>query len=129
MSIPSDLRYTKDHEWARLELDGSVTCGITDFAQTALGGVVYVELPGEGDAVTVGERCGTVESTKSVSDLYAPVSGQVLGRNPRLDTEPELVNSDPYGAGWMVRVQPNDVGLDGLMDADAYAEHVAAAEH
>lgn len=127
MSIPANLRYTNDHEWARLENDGTVTVGITDFAQSSLGGVVYVELPASG-ALEAGKTFGQVESTKSVSELYAPISGEVLEKNPALDGEPELVNSDPYGKGWMVRLAPKG-DLSGLMDAAAYEAHVAAAEH
>jgi glycine cleavage system H protein len=127
MSIPADLRYTNDHEWARLENDGSVTVGITDFAQSSLGGVVYVELPSNG-SLEAGKTFGQVESTKSVSELYAPISGEVLEKNAELDGEPELVNTDPYGKGWMVRLKPAG-DLSGLMDAAAYEAHVAAAEH
>lgn len=127
MSIPKNLRYTHDHEWARLEADGTVTVGITHFAQELLGGVVYVEVPAAG-AVTAGGSFGTVESTKSVSELYAPISGEILRRNAALDAEPELVNSDPYGAGWMVQIRPSG-DLSALMDAAAYEAHVAAVDH
>lgn len=127
MSIPANLRYTDDHEWARLENDGTVTVGITDFAQSSLGGVVYVELPSSG-ALEAGKSFGQVESTKSVSELYAPISGEVVEKNPALDGEPELVNSDPYGQGWMLRIKPAG-DLSALMDATAYEAHVAAAEH
>ncbi|MSP92649.1 MAG: glycine cleavage system protein GcvH [Myxococcales bacterium] len=130
MNIPDGLRYTSDHEWARTEQDGTITCGITDFAQAALGGVVFVELPDDGAGLAQGDRFGTVESTKSVSDLYAPVAGLVVARNSRLDAEPELVNTDPYGDGWMVRLRPDGDGdLARLMDAAAYGTHVAAADH
>ena len=106
MSVPAELRYTAEHEW--VSLDGSsATVGITDFAAKALGDVVYVSLPTEGASVTAEDPCGEVESTKSVSDLYSPVDGQVTETNGDLDDDPGLVNSDPYGAGWMFRVQLN----------------------
>ena len=118
--IPEDLRYTKDHEWVRAEGD-TVRIGVTDYAQDALGDIVFVTLPEVGAQVSAGETCGEVESTKSVSDLYAPVSGTVVERNDALDTSPELVNSDPYGDGWMLVVRPDDVAsVDGLLDATAY---------
>jgi len=117
---PTGLRYTAEHEWLRTEGD-TVRIGITSFAQEALGDVVYVSLPSVGDAVTAGETCGEVESTKSVSDLYAPVSGEVTAVNPALDTTPELVNTDPYGDGWMYEMRPSDLGaVDDLLDVDAY---------
>jgi glycine cleavage system H protein len=129
MQTPADLRYTKDHEWVRLESDGTVTMGITDFAQGSLGDIVYVELPGAGTAVSEGSRCGSVESTKSVSDLYAAVSGEVVAKNDELDAQPELVNQDAYGQGWMLRLKPTSADLSHLMDATAYAAHVDAAGH
>ncbi len=129
MSIPAHLLYTKDHEWALVAEDGTVTVGITDFAQEALGGVVYVELPGEGTDLNAGETFGQVESTKSVSELFAPISGAVAETNDRLTTEPELVNSDPYGAGWMVKIRPESSDFTNLIDATAYEAHVAASGH
>ena len=126
MSSPANLRYTNDHEWARLEADGTVTVGITDFAQSALGGVVYVELPSVGTSLAAGGSFGQVESTKSVSELYAPIGGEVVETNAALDGEPELVNTDAYGAGWMVRIRPSS-DLSALMDSTAYDAHVAAA--
>lgn len=130
MSVPPNLLYTKDHEWARRDPDGTVTVGVTHFAQEQLGGVVFVELPEEDDDMTTGEPFGQVESTKSVSELFAPIDGTVVEANELLDTQPELVNSDPYGRGWMVRIQPSDPGeLDALMAADAYSAHVAAGGH
>ncbi|HEX9766865.1 MAG TPA: glycine cleavage system protein GcvH [Nitriliruptorales bacterium] len=119
-SIPSDRRYTSEHEWAML--DGEVVrIGITDYAQSQLGDVVYVDLPATNAVVTGGQAFGEVESTKSVSDLYAPVSGTVVERNDDLDERPELVNEDPYGVGWLVAIQPDDASaLDGLLDADGY---------
>ncbi|MEO7751985.1 MAG: glycine cleavage system protein GcvH [Terracoccus sp.] len=117
---PDDLRYTSDHEWVRADGD-TVRIGITAFAQEALGDVVYVSLPAVGDSVSVGDACGEVESTKSVSDVYAPLEGEVTATNPALEATPELINSDPYGEGWMFEMRLADVGaLDGLMEADAY---------
>ncbi|HEX8518053.1 MAG TPA: glycine cleavage system protein GcvH [Pseudonocardia sp.] len=119
--IPDDLRYTEAHEWVREGADGTVRVGITDYAQAQLGDVVFVELPAVGDAVTAGAACGEVESTKSVSELYAPVSGEVVAVNGALDDAPELVNSGPYGDGWMFEVRPADGDAPaGLLDADAY---------
>lgn len=123
--IPDDLRYTAEHEWVREpgETEGSVRIGITDFAQDALGDIVYVQLPEVGLPVTAGEPVGELESTKSVSDVYAPLSGEVVARNEALDGAPELVNSDPYGAGWLFEVVPsNSSELDDLLDAVAYGE-------
>jgi glycine cleavage system H protein len=119
---PSDLRYTEQHEWVRD--DGEVVAiGITRFAQDQLGDVVYVDLPSPGTEVTAGEAFGEVESTKSVSDLYAPVTGVIVERNEDLDERPELVNTDPYGEGWMVTIQVADkADLDGLLDAAGYEQ-------
>ena len=120
---PDDLRYTTEHEWVRSpgEAEGSVRIGITDFAQEQLGDIVYVQLPDVGEEITAGAPCGELESTKSVSDLYAPLTGQVVARNDELDKSPELVNSDPYGAGWMIEVEPSDPSdLDGLLSALEY---------
>ncbi len=120
--IPEDLRYTPEHEWVR---PGSppVRVGITDFAQDALGDIVYVQLPEPGTATEAGQAFGEVESTKSVSEIYAPVSGTVVATNPRLADEPELVNGDPYGEGWLVEIEPSDPdGLGQLLDADGYRE-------
>ncbi len=122
---PEDLKYTVEHEWVRIPDGGSgaVRIGITHFAQDALGDIVYVSLPEIGDAVAAGEACGELESTKSVSDVYAPVSGEVVARNDALDATPELVNNDPYGAGWLFEVTPSDPSaLDGLLDSAAYQE-------
>jgi glycine cleavage system H protein len=124
---PDDLKYTREHEWARAEGDRA-TIGITDYAQEALGDIVYVDVPPVGTAVSSGEAFGEVESTKSVSDLYSPVSGTIVERNDELDKSPELINSDPYGQGWLVVVQMTDPDeLDQLMEADAYADMVAEA--
>jgi glycine cleavage system H protein len=112
---PDDLQYTAEHEWVRIDGD-VVRVGITAFAQDALGDIVYVTLPDEGADVAAGAVCGEVESTKSVSDVYSPVSGTVAGRNPALDGTPELVNTDPYGAGWMFEVRVSDPqALTGLL--------------
>lgn len=124
-TTPSDCRYTAEHEWVRDDGD-VVRIGITDFAQDQLGDVVYVDLPAAGAEVDQGQAFGEVESTKSVSDLFAPVSGTVRERNDSLEDRPELVNEDPYGEGWMLTIVPRDrAELDGLMDADAYRDHVA----
>jgi len=120
---PDDLKYTAEHEWLRTpgEQEGSVRIGITHYAQDALGDIVYVSLPEVGDTVDGGGTCGELESTKSVSDVYAPVSGEVVARNEALDATPELVNNDPYAGGWLFEVVPSDPSqLDALLDADAY---------
>jgi glycine cleavage system H protein len=125
MLYPEDVKYTREHEWARTEGDRA-TVGITDYAQDALGDIVYVDLPAPGTAVGAGERFGEVESTKSVSDIYSPVSGTIVERNNDLDKSPEIINSDPYGRGWLVIVQITDPAeLDGLMNAEAYSKLVS----
>jgi glycine cleavage system H protein len=117
---PDDLQYTKDHEWVRSEGD-TVRVGVTDYAQEALGDIVFVTLPEAGAEVSAGTPCGEIESTKSVSDVYAPVSGTVVARNEGLDAAPELINSDPYGEGWMIDIRPApDTSAEGLLDAAAY---------
>jgi len=129
MTIPDSLRYTPEHEWVAIE--GAVaSVGITDYAQRALGDVVYVSVPAPGAAVTAGEPCGEVESTKSVSDIYSPVDGEVLEVNPEIDDDPGLVNSDPYGAGWLLRIQLADGDLEpaGLLTAAQYAELTTETE-
>ncbi len=119
--IPAELKYTKSHEWVRHEDDGVVTVGITDHAQEQLGDMVYVELPEVGGHVESGEACAVVESVKAASDVYAPVSGEVVEINEQLTDSPELVNKDPYGEGWLIRIQPADPAqLDALLDAEAY---------
>lgn len=126
MEFPEELRYTKEHEWALDEGGGRVRVGITDYAQDALGDVVYVDVPETGTQVRAGEAFGEVESTKSVSDVYSPVSGVVMERNPLLEERPELVNEDPYGEGWMIVVQMSDPDQweGDLMDADDYRTFV-----
>ncbi|HVA04515.1 MAG TPA: glycine cleavage system protein GcvH [Acidimicrobiales bacterium] len=120
MQVPDDRRYSTDHEWARL-VDGKVRVGITDYAQDALGDVVYVDLPALGAHVELGGVLGEVESTKSVSEIYAPVAGEVVAVNAALADAPELLNSDPYGEGWISEIVPTDVGaLDALLDAARY---------
>jgi glycine cleavage system H protein len=117
---PQDLHYTREHEWIRSTGD-MLRVGVTDYAQEALGDIVFVTLPEVGAQVTAGEACGEVESTKSVSDIYAPVTGTVVARNEALDASPELVNSDPYGEGWMIDIRPDQPdSTEGLLDAAAY---------
>jgi glycine cleavage system H protein len=129
MEFPEDLRYTKEHEWVRDGGDGSARVGITDFAQDALGDVVYVDLPEVGTEIAANRAFGEVESTKSVSDVFAPVSGAVTERNAQLEERPELVNEAPYGDGWLVLVRmSNPSELDDLMDAAAYSAFVAKSE-
>ncbi|MGD9958916.1 glycine cleavage system protein GcvH [Nocardioides sp.] len=120
---PDDLKYTSEHEWVRSpgESDGSVRIGITHFAQEALGDIVYVSLPEVGETVEAGAACGELESTKSVSDVYAPLTGEVVARNEALDPTPELVNSDPYAGGWLFELVPADpAAVDALMDSATY---------
>jgi glycine cleavage system H protein len=120
MNVPDDRRYTQDHEWARLE-DGRVRVGITDYAQDALGDVVFVQLPEQGTRVDAGASVSEVESTKSVSDIYAPVAGTVVEVNSDLTDAPQRVNEDPYGEGWICVIEPTDpAGFDGLLDAEGY---------
>ena len=124
---PADLSYTAEHEWVKA-VGESVRIGITDYAQDALGDIVFVTLPAVGTEVSAGQSMGEVESTKSVSDVYAPVAGTVTARNEALDANPELVNSDPYGEGWMIEIAPTDgvdAALSGLLDAAAYEAHTA----
>jgi len=124
---PEDLKYTSEHEWVRSpgEAEGSVRIGITDYAQDALGDIVYVSLPEVGTDVADGSAVGELESTKSVSDVYAPLAGSVVARNEALDATPELVNSDPYGEGWLFEIVPSDAAaVDALMDAEAYRSSV-----
>jgi len=128
MNIPAELRYSTDHEWIRQDGD-TVTIGITEYAQDALGDVVFVEIPEVGSAVAAGDSFGEVESTKSVSDIYAPVSGSISEVNDDLEGEPELLNSDPYGRGWICRIEMSDASeLGALMDAAAYRALTDGAE-
>ena len=117
--IPEDLRYTREHEWLRSTDDGTIVFGITHYAQDALGDIVYVDLPAVGAQITAGDSCGEVESTKSVSEIYAPVSGEVVAVNPELGDTPDLVNTDPYGDGWMIELRP--AGQAESLDAAEYA--------
>ncbi len=122
MNVPEELRYSSDHEWARNDGD-RIRVGITDFAQDALGDVVFVDLPTEGATVEAGGLLGEVESTKSVSEIYAPVTGQVVAVNTALTDAPETLNGDPYGAGWICEIAPSDPSaVDGLLDADGYRQ-------
>ena len=129
-TIPDDLRYTSDHEWLRRNEDSpdEAVIGITDFAQDQLGDVVYLDLPAEGDEISAGERFGEIESVKTVSDLYAPVSGEVLAANGELEEQPELVNDSPYDEGWLIRVRISDESeFADLLDADAYGAQLPAS--
>ncbi|WP_394131875.1 glycine cleavage system protein GcvH [Shewanella maritima] len=122
-NIPAELKYASSHEWIRKEADGSYTVGITEHAQELLGDMVFVELPEVGDSVSAGEDCAVAESVKAASDIYAPISGEVVAINESLEDSPELVNSDAFGDGWFFRVMPTDESeIDGLLDADGYQE-------
>jgi glycine cleavage system H protein len=119
--VPDDLRYTAEHEWVLLNDEGTVRIGVTDYAQKQLGDVVYIQLPRLGDSVAAGEPVGEIESTKSVSDVFAPLEGEVVARNEALEDSPDLVNSDPYGAGWMIEIKPaQPAAVDSLMIAEEY---------
>lgn len=125
MKFPEDLKYTKEHEWVRDNGDGTVTVGITDFAQGELGDIVFVELEPEGSNFEQDEVFGTVEAVKTVSELYCPVSGEIVELNEELEDQPELVNTDPYGQGWMVKIEISDKSeLDSLLTVDSYKEIV-----
>lgn len=122
MNIPADLKYTDSHEWVRREADGSVTVGITEYAQDALGDIVYVELPKVGQSLNAGQDCAVVESVKAASDIYAPIAGTVTAVNDAVTGSPESINSDAYSA-WLFKLQPSDAGaIDGLLDAAAYGK-------
>lgn len=128
MNTPSDLRYTKEHEWVKIESDDVVVFGITDFAQSALGDVVFASLPKVGASLTAGQTCGEVESTKSVSDIYCPVTGVVKEINEKLANNPEILNSDPYGAGWMVKLSGfSKTQVETLLDAAGYQKITESA--
>ena len=127
---PENLKYAKTHEWARLEDDGTITVGISDHAQELLGDLVFMELPEAGTSVSAGKECAVVESVKAASDVYAPVSGEITETNAALADSPEIVNSDPYGEGWLFRIKPSDAGELGLMlDAKAYEQAAAEEDH
>ena len=128
MNTPSDLRYTKEHEWVKIESEDVVVFGITDFAQSALGDVVFASLPKVGASLTAGQTCGEVESTKSVSDIYSPVTGVVKEINEKLANSPEILNSDPYGAGWMVKLSGvSKSQVETLLDAAGYQKITKSA--
>jgi glycine cleavage system H protein len=129
-NVPSDLRYLKSHEWARLEADGTITIGISDHAQQALGDLVFAEVPEAGRRVTAGEACAVVESVKAASDVYSPVSGEVVAGNADLGGTPELINQDPYGTGWLMRIRPDDkTQFAAMLDAKSYQAAIAAETH
>ncbi len=124
MNFPSDIKYSKEHEWVRVE-GNTGTVGITDFAQKELGDIVYVDITAKGDTVAKDGLFGTVEAVKTVSDLFLPVGGKVVETNPGLDADPEAVNKDPYGKGWIVKIEITDaIELDSLIDAEAYKKHI-----
>ncbi len=129
-NIPKDLKYTKSHEWVKPNADGTVTVGITHHAQDLMGDMVFVDLPTAGTKVSSGKECGVVESVKAASDVYAPVSGEIVEANSALADSPETVNKDPYGSGWMFRLKPgNKAEVDALLDAKAYEALVASEKH
>ena len=128
-NVPSELRFTKSHEWIRLEDDGSVTIGITDHAQDLLGDLVFVETPEVGATYATGDDCAVVESVKAASDVYSPLSGEITETNEELADAPEVINTDPFGKGWIFKMTLADAGeIDGLMDATAYGEQIAAED-
>ena len=128
--VPTQLKYTKTHEWAQLMEDGTLRIGITGHAQDLLGDMVFVELPPIGRSVSAAQECAVVESVKAASDVYSPVAGEIIAVNEALTSNPELVNKDPYGEGWLMRLKPgNNADLNGLMTAAAYAELIAAEAH
>jgi glycine cleavage system H protein len=129
-TIPAELKYSKSHEWVRRESDGSVTVGITDHAQDLLGDMVFIELPEPGRELQAGQECAVVESVKAASDVYCPLSGEVVAVNEAISDSPELVNKEPYGEGWMMRIKPVAAAdVDALMDADAYQALIDSEEH
>lgn len=129
--IPGDLKFLKSHEWARVEDEGTVTVGISDHAQGLLGDLVYVELPSVGDNVTAGNACAVVESVKAASDVYAPVSGEIVAVNEALPDKPETINEDAFGDGWIFVIKPDNLAeeQEELLDPDAYAELIESDEH
>lgn len=130
MNTPDDIRYLATHQWGRLEEDGTVTVGITDYAQDQLGDVVFVDLPAVGSQLTQAGEAGVIESVKTASDLFAPVSGEVIAHNPALEDAPETVNDSPYDKGWLFRIRPSDAAAEWptLLDAEAYQAAVAAEQ-
>lgn len=127
MNFPAELSYTQDHEWIRMEDDGTAVVGITDFAQHELGDIVYVDVSSTGQSLAKGDVFGSVEAVKTVSDLFLPIDGEILELNTAIEKSPELLNSDPYGEGWIIRMKPADADTrDGLLTADAYQELVGA---
>lgn len=126
MNIPDNLKYTSDHEWVKIDGDEAMI-GITEFAQKELGDIVFIEVETEGEALETGEAFGTIEAVKTVSDLFMPVKGEVIEFNAELESNPEIVNKDPYGEGWIVKIKISDTSeLDGLLDADGYKELIEA---
>lgn len=129
-NVPNELKYTKSHEWVRTESDGSITVGITDHAQELLGDMVFVELPEVGATYTAGDECAVVESVKAASDVYSPVTGEVIAINEELPDAPETVNQDAFDTAWMFKMNPEDAGeINELMDAEAYSEFVESESH
>jgi len=124
-NVPTELRYTKSHEWLKLEADGTATIGISDYAQNSLGDITYVQLPAVGSELDAGASFGVVESVKAASDVYVPVSGSVLAVNSALDATPEVVNQDPYVAGWLIKLRlTNPAEVEGMLDAAAYTQEI-----
>ena len=129
-NIPAELRYTKSHEWVHKNEDGTFTVGISDHAQELLGDLVFVDTPDSGSSFEQGDDCAVVESVKAASDVYCPISGEVLDANAQLADTPEVINADPYGDGWIFTIKAEDEGdFDGLMSAEEYTDHVAAEDH
>ena len=129
-NVPVDQKYTKDHEWIRVMDDGNLMIGITEHAQDLLGDMVFIETPESGSKFEAGQSCAVVESVKAASDVYCPIAGEVIEGNEALADAPEMVNSDPFGDGWLFKVKPDDASsIDELMDADAYTELLASEEH
>ena len=129
MNVPTELRYTKTHEWVRLDKNGVATIGITDFAQEQLGDLTYVELPSVGDNVEAQSEVAVIESVKAAADIYAPVAGTIAEVNKKLEDQPELINSDPFGDGWIYKLRPDDASeIDMLMDADGYEDMIPESE-
>jgi len=129
-NIPSDLKYTNSDEWIRVNEDGSITMGITDYAQSQLGDMVFAEMQESGQTIDADGECGVVESVKAASEVYMPVGGEILASNEALESAPETINQDPYGDGWLIKIRPSDAAsLDQLMDAAAYEAKLAADDH